>query len=177
MASQEIINVGTNPNDGQGDPLRVAFGKINNNFSNLFNTFVNTSNSYSIGNTTNQVIFQTPANTFSQAQVYIQTVDPVGTDSQTIQLYAQLSNDQTTVKFSGYGSTFVGTGLSKFDMDVSSGNVRILCSPIVNKTLLHFIGSQVMWIGTGVPGVELQLDGYTDAVLSTEDNFILTTED
>jgi hypothetical protein len=35
MAEQEFINIGATPNDGNGDPLRVAFGKINNNFSNL----------------------------------------------------------------------------------------------------------------------------------------------
>ncbi len=29
MATQEIINIGTLPNDGEGDPLRVAFAKIN----------------------------------------------------------------------------------------------------------------------------------------------------
>jgi hypothetical protein len=34
-ATYEIINVGVLPNDGLGDPLRVAFGKINNNFANL----------------------------------------------------------------------------------------------------------------------------------------------
>ena len=34
--SQEIINIGTLPNDGSGDPLRVAFQKINNNFTQLF---------------------------------------------------------------------------------------------------------------------------------------------
>ena len=37
--AQEIINIGTLPNDGEGDPLRVAFGKINNNF-NLKNKWV-----------------------------------------------------------------------------------------------------------------------------------------
>ena len=42
--AQEYINFGVTPNDGLGDPLRVAFGKINNNFSNLFFTTVNTSN-------------------------------------------------------------------------------------------------------------------------------------
>jgi hypothetical protein len=35
----EIINVGELPNDGTGDPVRVAFIKINNNFSG-FNNFV-----------------------------------------------------------------------------------------------------------------------------------------
>ena len=34
--AQEIINVGTVANDGQGDPLRSAFTKTNNNFSQLF---------------------------------------------------------------------------------------------------------------------------------------------
>jgi hypothetical protein len=33
---QEVINIGALPNDGQGDPLRVAFQKINNNFAKLF---------------------------------------------------------------------------------------------------------------------------------------------
>ena len=29
----EVINVGSLPNDGSGDPLRVAYIKINNNFA------------------------------------------------------------------------------------------------------------------------------------------------
>lgn len=33
------INTGNNPNDGQGDPLRIAMGKINSNFQELYNTF------------------------------------------------------------------------------------------------------------------------------------------
>ena len=34
--TQEIINVGPAPNDGLGDPLRTAFIKTNNNFSQLY---------------------------------------------------------------------------------------------------------------------------------------------
>lgn len=34
--TQQIINVGTLPNDGEGDPLRVAFQKINENFTQVF---------------------------------------------------------------------------------------------------------------------------------------------
>jgi len=33
------INTGSNPNDGQGDPLRIAMGKINSNFTEIYNTF------------------------------------------------------------------------------------------------------------------------------------------
>jgi len=31
--AQEIINIGTTPNDGTGDPLRTAFTKVNENFT------------------------------------------------------------------------------------------------------------------------------------------------
>lgn len=176
MAQIEIINIGAQPNDGEGDPLRTAFTKTNNNFANLFGTFVNTSNTYTTGNTVNQVIFETSADTFSQAQFYIQSTDPAGTDSQTIQVYAQINNAKDSVKFTGYGSTFFGTGLASFDMDVFAGNVRVLCSPVVNTTLLHFIGSQVMWIGVAVPGLDIALDGYVDSVVSTQNDYNVTTE-
>jgi hypothetical protein len=36
--TQETINIGTSPNDGTGDPLRAAFNKTNNNFSELYNS-------------------------------------------------------------------------------------------------------------------------------------------
>ena len=34
--SQQIINIGATPNDAQGDPLRVAYSKINQNFTELY---------------------------------------------------------------------------------------------------------------------------------------------
>jgi len=37
--AQQTINIGTAPNDGQGDPLRTAFGKCNSNFDDLFLRF------------------------------------------------------------------------------------------------------------------------------------------
>jgi hypothetical protein len=37
MSQQQVINVGNIPNDGSGDPIRVAFQKTNDNFTELFN--------------------------------------------------------------------------------------------------------------------------------------------
>jgi hypothetical protein len=34
--TQQIVNIGSGPNDSSGDPLRVAFNKINNNFIELY---------------------------------------------------------------------------------------------------------------------------------------------
>ena len=38
--AQEIINIGSVPNDGTGDPIRTAFDKVNNNFDELYQTGV-----------------------------------------------------------------------------------------------------------------------------------------
>lgn len=34
--AQQIINIGENPNDGDGDPIRTAFVKCNANFTELY---------------------------------------------------------------------------------------------------------------------------------------------
>lgn len=177
MSEYEIINIGTLPNDGEGDPLRVAFGKTNNNFSKLFSTASITSNSYTTSNAANQTIFETSANTFTQGHFFIRSNDPDTNDSQTIQLYAQIDTNQTDVKFTGYGSTFFGNALASFDMDISGGNVRILCSPLGSQPLFHFITSQILFQGESVPGIEFALDGYVDSIMTTEAGLPLTTED
>jgi hypothetical protein len=176
MATQEIINIGTLPNDGEGDPLRVAFGKINNNFSNLFATFVNTSDSYSVGNAAGQVIFETPANTFTMGEMFIYTADSSTLESQTIKLAAQINQAGDEVKFSGYGSTFFGNALASYDMAVVGGNIQILVNPLTEDTLFHFIGSQALWMGANVAGLFFQLDGYVDAIMTTENDLIVQTE-
>jgi hypothetical protein len=174
--AQEYINIGATPNDGLGDPLRVAFGKINNNFSNLFFTTVNTSNTYTSGVTQGQVIYEYPANRFTQGMFQIRSSDPGTPDSQDITISAQLTNNNDAVKFTGYAMTFAGNALTRYDMDVSSGNVRILANPIANAYILHFIASQVTFLGDPIPGVDIALNGYANSVMGTENNDIITTE-
>jgi len=177
MAIREIVNVGTLPNDGEGDPLRVAFQKINNNFANLFSTSFNTSNTYTVGNTA-QPILEIPVTGFTQGMFQIRSSNPDNQDSQDITLSAQITNDLASVKFTGYGTTFSGNCITRYNMDVVAGNVRVLVEPLVDEVLFHFISSQVTYIGVQVPGLLLQLDGYPDdTVLATEDNLLLSTQD
>ena len=178
LYTQEVINIGANPNDGTGDPLRVAFDKINNNFANLFQTFVNSTISYSFGNTAGQVIFEANANTFTEGQFYIKSMDGGTANSQTIQLFAQTNNDLDDVKFTGYGSTFFGDPLARYDMDYnpSTGNVRILVDPLTNDDLTHYIASQIMYAGANVPGMYLALQQGSNNSLGTETDIPLTTE-
>lgn len=174
--NQEYINVGATPNDGTGDPLRTAFEKINNNFSNLFYVGTVTSSVYSVGNTPEQVIFETPANTFTQASFQVRSSDTGTPDSQEITITAQISNDSSNVKFTGYGTTFFGNAVTRYDMDVLDGNVRLLVNPIVDEVLLHFISAQITYIGDTANGINIQLDGYDDSIMNTENSMELTTE-
>ena len=174
--AQEYINIGATPNDGLGDPLRVAFGKINNNFSNLFFTTVNTSYVYTNGLTPGQVIYEYPANVFTQAMFQIRSSNPQTSQSQDITISAQITNNNEAVKFTGYGLTFSGNAVTNYNMDVSGGNVRILANPIANASLLHFIASQVTFIGENPDGVAIGLNGYIDSVLGTQNSDIITTQ-
>jgi len=143
--TQERINIGTLPNDGEGDPLRVAFAKINNNFTKLFGTNWVTTQSSTFDDT-NQIIFSTAANEFTQAQFQINSVNPNTNDSQNIMLTASISNDLLTVKFTAHSTMINGDyAVSNYDMDIIDGMVNIYVKPTVNSHLTHFIGYQIMF--------------------------------
>jgi len=176
-ATYEIINIGVLPNDGLGDPLRVAFGKINNNFANLFATTSLTSNATTVGNAPEQVIFSTPVNGFTQGMFQIRSTDPGTIDSQYVTINAQITNDLSNVKFSAYATTFNGNVLTRYNMDVLGGNVRLLLNPLVNTNMFHFINSQVTYQGGITEGIPIQLDGYVaNNFMATEANEVITTE-
>jgi hypothetical protein len=147
--TQEFINIGTLPNDGEGDPLRTAFQKINNNFSQLFSTTSNTSESYTVGPAANQVIYESPANVFTQGKFQINSNNTENQDSQNIILTVGKTTNNTAVKFTGYGTVFNGNAVARYDMDINNGNVRILCSPLSDMVLKHFIASDITWDGLG----------------------------
>lgn len=171
----ELINIGALPNDGNGDPLRVAFQKINNNFTQLFSTDFSTVESYTVG-TSPQIIFETSVANFTQAVFQINSSDTNGANSQNITLVASLTNNSANVKWSGHSTLFNGDALTSFDMDVSGANVRIFALPIVNTTILHFISSQITYIGNTVPGLDIGLDGWPDSIMATEDGLNIATE-
>lgn len=65
--AKQTINIGTNPNDGTGDTLRAAGGKINDNFTEVYNT---SNAAFNTANTANV----TSAAAFSAANLYASIV-------------------------------------------------------------------------------------------------------
>jgi hypothetical protein len=174
--TQEVINVGAQPNDGEGDPLRTAFEKVNNNFSQLFSTGVFTASAYSAGLGSDQVIFEAPVETFTQGIFQINSNDTTSTDTENIVLNVSVINDGSDLKWNGHNTLFNGNVLTDYDMDIFDSNVRILVNPLVDTTIFHFISAQITWTGVPVPGLSIQADGSVNTDLDTENNFNLQTE-
>lgn len=173
--AQELINIGALPNDGEGDPLRVAFQKINNNFSQLFSTGFAKYKVTTFNDSSNQIIFEAPANLFTQASFQINSSNPDTNDSQNITINASIRNDLESVQWTGYGTIFINNPVTTYDMvyDNISGNIQLLVTPLVDNTINHLISAQVEYdtFGLGTP-----LSTESGDVLITENNFILTTE-
>ena len=171
----QLVNVGTLPNDGEGDPLRTAFQKINNNFILMQQTSTQIASAVTLNSTPNQVIFEYPADEFTQGLIQIHSYREDNNDSQNAFLGAALNNDGLDITFTSYGITNVGNWLVNYDMDVSDGNVRLLVSPLQNVSINHFIAYQITFagdLGLGVPMIT-----ENDQGIITETNTLqITTE-
>lgn len=171
----QLVNTGALPNDGEGDPLRTAFQKINNNFTYLQQTSTQIAKTVTLNNAPNQPIFTYPADEFTMGLFQIKSYREDNNDSQMVFIGAETYNDLSNVKFTVYGITNVGNWLTQYGMDVSGGNVRILVSPLQNVSITHFISYQVTYegdLGIGVPMIS-----EAGAGLVTESgNVFITTE-
>ena len=174
--TQEVINIGAQPNDGEGDPLRTAFAKVNNNFSQLYSTGFFTSNAYSAGTTAEQVIFEAPADSFTQGVFQINSNDLASNDSENITLTATVLTDLSDVKWNGHSTIFNGNVLTDYSMDIFDSNVRILVNPLIDTDIFHFISAQITWVGASTLGLNLQVDGSNDENIDTENSFNIETE-
>ena len=175
MAQQQIINIGATANDGTGDPLRVAFEKVNNNFTNLWATGYTTLEASTTGNTPGQLIVTIPVTQFTQAVFQINSSDQTTNDSQNIVINAALNNDKTSVNWNGHSTLFFGNAVTRYSMNVSSGNVNLYVDPIVNKPLTHWVSYQVT-VEPVLPGITLVLNQDNTNAISSENVQSLTIE-
>jgi hypothetical protein len=173
--TQEIINIGAVANDGEGDPLRTAFQKINNNFTQIYSSGAFTYDAYSFGDEAGQVIFETPANLFTQGNFQINSSDEDTSDSQNITLNVSISNDLANVKWTGHSTLFFNDPVTTYDVDIDDGNVRILVNPLVDANVYHFISAQITF-SNNIPGTPIGLDGESGDILGTELLIPITTE-
>jgi len=171
----QLVNVGGLPNDGEGDPLRTAFQKINNNFILMQQTNSQIASAVTLNDTPEQVIWEYPADEFTQCLLQIKSYRNDNNDSQQALIGAQIYNDLSDTKYTIYGVTNVGSWLVQYDMDVLDGKVRLLVNPLQNTLINHFIAYQVTFtgdLGAGVPMISEAGEG----LITETGNIFITTE-
>jgi hypothetical protein len=115
----------------------VAVGKIQTANLAISELQVTTSN-----NSTNQVLFQIPATEFVNGIVYVHTREVNSNNSQSVTLAVNKNNNNNTVGYSVYGTIFVGTVLTDYDVDIGYGNVRVMVNPLLNANMVHTVSYQ-----------------------------------
>lgn len=137
--AKQIINIGTLPNDQTGDPLRIAFNKVNQNFTELYKVNSGIIGATSTGNTAGQVVMTFLASSFTQGTFQINTTDAVSGQTQNVTLAGVKNVAGNAVSFTTYGQMTDGSVLTSHSMDINNGNIRILTSPQTTANLTHFV--------------------------------------
>jgi hypothetical protein len=175
--SQEIINIGTLPNDGEGDPLRVAFTKINNNFSQIFNS-LGQAEASTTGDTPGQVIFTYPISDFVQGMFQINSSDEIAnTQNITINTSKTTEVDPPTVINSALNTMSypVGTSITTYDVLVVGEEVQIQVNPLINVDMYHYISYRLST--SGAVAAPIILNGYpSGTALNTQNEINITTQ-
>jgi hypothetical protein len=171
----QLVNIGVLPNDGEGDPLRTAFQKINNNFVFMQQTSTQIASAVTLNDSPNQPIWTYPVDEFTQVLIQLHSYRSDNNDSQNALIGASIYNDQSDVKYTVYGITNTGSWLTQYDMDVLDGNVRLLVSPLQDTTINHFLAYQVTYAGDLGLGVPMVSESGAGLVTETG-NVMITTE-
>jgi hypothetical protein len=107
--AQQTINIGTTANDGTGDPLRTAFDKVNDNFTELYNDDAGDVNS--VNGATGVVVLDSDDISEGSTNLYNQTHtgDVTGSVALTIAndvvSYEKIDNEFTTSSTLTAGAT------------------------------------------------------------------------
>lgn len=114
---------------------------------NLENTSLDVFDIITTTNTANQVIYQVPATEFNSGTFKIISREAGSDNSQTVNIVVNKSNDNSSARFSAYGTTFntplTSIWVTKYNVDVGFGNVRLMVSPARASTITHTISYQI----------------------------------
>ena len=118
------INTGSNPNDGQGDSLRVAMGKINHNFAEIYDTLGDGNDVISYASTAG--ISTVARNLTGSPRINVSGILNTGiTTTEHIEVRNITSTGIVTAsKFVGDGSGITNIIASSSGLDVLDNNVR-----------------------------------------------------
>lgn len=117
--AQQTINIGTTANDGTGDPLRTAFDKVNDNFTELYADDAGDVNS--VNGATGVVVLDTDDISEGSSNLYnaTHTGDVTGATALTI-ANDVVNHDKLEARYTAQASISTLTGTVSFDCSTAS---------------------------------------------------------
>ena len=103
---------------------------------------VNSANVTTTTNTANQVIYEIPVSTVTTVRFQITSSVQANNDAQTASISVTKRNDGITAKHAVFGTLFTGNAVTRYNVDVAYGNIRLMVSPIPNTEILHIFSYQ-----------------------------------
>ena len=154
--AQQIINIGTSANDGTGDTLRTAGGKLNNNFTELYS----------------RVPYSLPiATEITLGGVKVGSTLQINSTSGVLSLNANLENLNNVeiqnplvnqvIKFNG--SEWINATVPRTVNGLEDLSDVDLTTPLVTNEVLQYNGTE--WVNASLPSAAVQLTDLTDVTI------------
>jgi len=105
----------------------------------LGNLSLNTITVTTPDNTANQILYQAPVGSFNSAEFMITSREASTNNSQKATLAVMTTNDGTGANYSAYGTLFHGIPVTRYNVDVAFGNIRIMVNPLRNSVSTHTV--------------------------------------
>ena len=102
--------------------------------------------SFAISTATNQVdqvIYQTSAANVTSGTFKITSVESNSFNSQSVTIVANKRTSGDSATFAAFGTVFNGTPVTRYNVDVGYGNLRVMVSPIPNTVVIHHISFEI----------------------------------
>jgi hypothetical protein len=106
------------------------------------NIISGTANITTTDNTANQVIYELPQNTCSTIRFQVTSKVLDNNDAQTATSTVTKRNDGIRAEHSVYGTVFTGNAVTRYNVDVAFGNIRLMVSPLLNASVMHLFSYQ-----------------------------------
>jgi hypothetical protein len=103
---------------------------------------VNSANVTTTTNTANQVLYEISVSTVTTVRFQITSAVQANNDAQTASISVTKRNDGISAKHAVFGTLFTGNAVTRYNVDIAYGNIRLMVSPIANTEILHIFSYQ-----------------------------------
>jgi hypothetical protein len=110
---------------------------------NLANASIATFKITTINDTANQVIYQIPAIDFNSGTFKITSREAASNNSQSVTLSVSKRTNNLTASFSAHSTVFIGVPVTRYNVDVGYGNLRVMVSPIPSISMEHTVSYEI----------------------------------